>query len=270
MGRFAAGWQLGVRSWSLLMRDKELIALPLLSGFFSLLALAVFAGPGIALSHGARHPGPVSWVLYAIALFAVSVVATFFGSAVVAGALERLGGGDPTLSSALGAAWTRRGVIVQWAVLATVVGLVVRAIERRAGLVGRLVGTVLDVAWNVASAFALPVLVVEGLTPGKALHRSSDLVRQRWGATAGSFVAVGLVLLPAWLAAIVLGVFVAMLAGPVAGIVVFVVAAVLVAAVGAALSGVSRAALYQFATTGTSPLLDTGLAFAVFRPGRRR
>jgi uncharacterized protein DUF6159 len=56
-----------------------------------------------------------------------------------AGATEHIRGGDPTVGSTLAAAGRRVGPILMWAVVAGTVGLVIRAVHGRVGVVGRII-----------------------------------------------------------------------------------------------------------------------------------
>lgn len=268
MGRFQVGWQLGLRSWRLLKSDKELVALPIASALVTLIMLAVLGLPGLLLQRDAGHATAGSVLLYAVTLLVVAFVGTFFSAALVAGALQRLDGRDPTITSSLRAAWQRKAQIAQWALVSTVVGLVINLIESRLGVLGRIGGWFLDVAWAVATAFALPVIIVEGAGPVDALKRSSSIIKARWGDAVGTYAGASIVFLPAFLVALVVG-FVLMALSSVVGIVVLVAAFLVLAVLAACVSAIARAALYQYATTGQSPLLDAGLATAAFQPRRR-
>lgn len=268
MGRFQVGWQLGLRSWRLLKADKELVALPVASALVTLIMLAVLGLPGLLLQRDAGHATPGSVLFYAVTLLVIAFVGTFFSAALVAGALQRLDGHDPTLTSSLRAAWQRKAQIAQWALVSTVVGLVINLIEQRLGVLGRLGGWFLDVAWAVATAFALPVIIVEGVGPVDALKRSSSIIKARWGDAVGTYAGASIVFLPAFLAALIVG-FLLMAVAPVVGIVVMVAAFLVLAVLAACVSAIARAALYQYATTGQSPLIDAALASSAFRPRGR-
>ena len=198
----------------------------------------------------------------------VNFVAVFFAAAIVAGALQRLEGGDPTIGSAVSVAWGRKSQIFGWALLSTVVTLVINAIEERAGVLGRIGGFFLDVAWAVATAFALPVIIVEGTGPVASLKRSGSIVKARWGDAVGTYAGAGVVFLPAMLVLLVVAFLLAAIS-PVVGIVVAVAGVLVLASLSACVSGIARAALYQYATTGSSPLPDPALAAQAFRPRRR-
>lgn len=267
MGRFRTGWQLGLRSWKLLRADKELVALPIASALVTLITLGVIGLPGYLIQRGAGHADAGSVLLYAIAVLVVAFVGTFFSAALVAGALQRLDGGDPTITSALRAAWQRKAQIAMWALVSTVVGLVINAIESRMGVLGRIGGWFLDVAWAVATAFALPVIIVEGAGPVDALKRSSSIIKARWGDAVGTYAGAGIVFLPAYLVVFLVGLLF-LGVSTAAGVGVMVVGFLVLAVLAACVSAIARAALYQYATTGQSPLIDPALAAGAFQPRR--
>jgi uncharacterized membrane protein YgcG len=85
----------------------------------------------------------------------------------------------------------------------------------------------------------------------------------------GTYVGASLVLLPAYFIVLLVG-LVLLAVSPAVGIGVLVAGFLVLAVLGASVSGIARAALYQYATTGASPLLDPMLAAGAFRPRRRR
>ncbi len=65
--------------------------------------------------------------------------------------------------------------------MAATIGMILRALEERMGLIGRLVMRIIGIAWAVACYFVVPVLAFEDLTPIAAIKRSSRLFRDTWG-----------------------------------------------------------------------------------------
>lgn len=271
MGRLRAGWRLGMRSWSVLMLEPRLMYLPLLAGAAGLVVFAVLGVPALLLSSAYDHPSVLSWALYAALTYLVVFLSSFSAAAVAAGALQRVETGRTSVQAAFDAAWARRGQFARWAALSTIVGLVLRAVEERFGLVGSIVARLMDAAWAVASAFAIPVILVEDVGPGEAVKRSAAIVRARWGESVGGVVAVDVLLLP-WLLLVIFGTILLVAAG-------FVVAALAVGVVGfvayvvlsASLNAVARALLYRYATTGDPAGLGEDVtATATFARRRRR
>src|SRR6187401_2937882 len=126
MGRIGRSFLLVGQSYRVLMQDKELMVLPLISGItIALVSTAMIFGFGLHDVDRPRdlaHVGPV-FLLY-VACYTIGI---FFQAAVIAGATERMRGGDPSVSSALAAASRRLGPILMWAVVAATVGMAIRA-----------------------------------------------------------------------------------------------------------------------------------------------
>jgi hypothetical protein len=281
----ATGKELLSAAWSLLKRDRELLWLPVISALFGLLAAAILFVPGYVIGHTVGGEGHRSWAMWVGLFFAglgSSFVAIYFQSALVIGANLRADGGTPTLRGVLRAAWADRAKILSWALMTTTVGTAIRAVERRVGVAGRILGFLGGLAWAIASFLVVPVIVAENLGPVDAVKRSSALIRETWGTGLRSTLRFGLiqfvVLIPV---AIVGGIGVAMLmsgsAAPIAFGLVLTVAAVIaffgMMMVFDAVGTYARAMLYRYATgrpvPGIDPLLFAG-ALRARRNGRRR
>lgn len=278
----ATGKQLLRASWGLLRQDRELLWLPAIAAVTGLFAAAVLFVPGFALGWtlgGGQHDSWGGWVGGVFAAFAASVVAIYFQAALVIGANERADGGDPTLRSVLGRAWDRRGRILSWAALTTSVGVAIRAVEQRLGILGNILGFLGGIAWAIASFLVVPVLVAEDLGPIAAVKRSAQLIRDTWGTSLRTTLRFGLIqlllLVPA-IAVVVIGV-VAFVSGSTVGvtagillILAGVVAVLVLCTIFSAISTYARALIYRYATGRTVPGIDPQLFAGVFRQKRSR
>ena len=104
MGRIANPWQLAKVSWAVLRQDRELLLIPVLSFVSSLVVLGALLVPTLAVldtSAGEDQSNPALAVIGIVAVLALSIISVFFNGALVAGAYERMSGGDPTVSSAM-------------------------------------------------------------------------------------------------------------------------------------------------------------------------
>jgi MFS family permease len=271
MGRFARSWDLTKASYRVIKQDKELLWMPILAFLASAVAVMGIMGVGFAADifpevttdEGLR---PVAALLAFSYYLILAFIALFFNAAVVAGAMERFNGGDPTVSSALRAAWAKKGKIFLWAMVVATVNVLLQALREmanRGGQAGQIVGHILislgAAAWNLATAFMVPVLLFEDKGIGASVKSSVGIVKKHWGETIIANVGLGLAQFVVMLGVGILGFFLvtnAFALGMVAGIVALVaVVAVLglVAAFFSVLTGVYRAALYRFATTNTAP-----------------
>lgn len=269
MGRIGRSFQLTGQSYRILMKDKELMVLPLISGFCIVVAVVAMAlGFGLTLGHVSRR-GPELYLpgfLFYVVSYTIGI---FFQAAVIAGATERMRGGDPSVGSALAAAGSRIGPIIMWAIVAATVGMIIRAIHDRVGFVGRIVASLLGVAWSLATFFIVPVLVLEDRSIPDSFKRSVSVFRQTWGETVVGGASLGIAALCAWLTLIAISGLLAMAIG-VAAVAVFFAGAVVLMIFFSALQGVYVASLYQFATGGgATPGLDPTLLGQAFTPKTR-
>lgn len=270
MERIERGFRLLGASWEVLKKDRELIVLPVVSGILIVVVAASFFGAAWA-SGGIRegsNPEAISYVYLGLFYFCAYFISIFFNAAVVAAATIRLGGGNPTVADGLRAARGKLGPIAAWAAIAATVGLILRALEERAGFLARIVISIVGVAWSAITFFVVPVILFEPVGAPDAVRRSASIFKQRWGeslvGSAGISLAMLLLAIPVVLLAIVLGA----LSVPL-GILVGVIGVGLLAAVGATLSGIFSAALYRYATTGEAagPYRPSDLE-GTFRPRR--
>jgi hypothetical protein len=278
MGRMARTWELAKASWQVLKADKELVALPVMSLVATLAVAATFLAP-ILLTEGGtavQNPGGLGYVLLFVAYVVLAFVTVFFNAALVHAANERLSGGDPTLGSALRGALMRVGRILPWAIVSATVSIVIRAVEERAGALGRIAGAIAGVAWSLVTFLVVPVLVVEGIGVGDAVKRSGALFKQTWGENVTAQVGFGLVGFVAMVPAFLVAAATVSVGGAIAvvGIGVAVLWVLTVAMVMSALSGIFQTALYRFAaglgtTDGAFGEGQLQAAFAARRGGTR-
>jgi hypothetical protein len=184
----------------------------------------------------------------------------FFNSALVGAALIRLEGGDPTVADGFRIAFSRIGAIFGYALIAATVGLLLRALQERAGWIGRWVAGLLGVAWTVATFLVVPVLVAQNLGPVDALKQSASMLRRSWGenlvGNGGIGIVGGLLLFLVLSVGIALAVVLGVQQMPTLAIAVGVMTVVVVLLLGlvqAALSGIYSAALYRYASEGQAP-----------------
>lgn len=259
MGRMARGWALTKQSWAVVKRDRSLLAFPVIAGVAGLLAALIFfgAGAGVIVASGSDWAGVP---LFLAGAYALTVISIFASVALAACAVRALEGEDTTVGEGLRAARERLGVILGWAAVQLLVGVLISIIqsllrEGAGALVGAIVGGLANFAWTVATFFVVPVIALEGLGPIEALKRSTAVIRERWGEGVTAAAATGLIVLVAFIPALALIVGGAALSSsvPAAGVVLIAlgVAVIAIAAlIQSTVMAVFKVALYRFATTG--------------------
>ncbi len=260
MDRLVGGWAMAVRSWGVLRQDRELMVFPAVSFVLTVLVsigfLVPFWASGAFLDLADGNLDPVMLGVLFLYYLTTYTVIIFCNVAVVAGALIRLQGGEPTLGDGFTVAFDRLPAIIGYAAIAATVGVVLRYLAERTGIFGRLLLGGLGVAWSLATFLVAPVLVVEKVGPVEAILRSATLLRGTWGEQVGGNIGIGLVF---GLASVFVGIGAAVLFGVLVETSAYAAAAVIVVAVVAiaglallstTLQAVFTASVYRYAVTG--------------------
>lgn len=193
MGRIGRGWQLTKLSFNVIRKDKELLLFPLISGILILAIAASFIVPWFALGTITGSIDAIFIIFWIVFYFVSFFISTFFNVALMGCAMKRLDGGDPTFAYGIGFATERIKYIVEWALVAATVGLILKALEERAGFVGKIVIGLIGIAWAIASYFAVPVMAFEKLSPLKALKRGAGILKTTWGEALISNLGIGII-----------------------------------------------------------------------------
>ena len=276
MGRISRTFELAKASWQVLKADKELLVLPILSLLATLIVAASFLAPILMTGNGTdiEDPGTVGYVLMFVAYVALAFITIFFNAALVHAANERLDGGDPTVGSALRGAAGRVHRILPWALVSATVSIILRAIEERAGIFGRVVSGIAGIAWSLVTFLVIPVLVIEDIGVMDAIKRSGSLFKRTWGENMAAQIGFGLLGFVAVLPAFLLGAGAIAAGGALAfaGLAVAVLWVLAVVMVLSALNGIFQTALYRYAagrdTEGAFGGHDLSAAFAPKSRGR--
>jgi hypothetical protein len=268
MSKTATTWQLMKASWHVLMQDKALLAFPVVSGIACFLVLLTFIVPALGLGAAGqgnlfRGQGEVlGWVLLFCYYLCNFFVVFFFNAALVDFVVTRMRGGKPTIGNSLRAAVACMPQIAAWAVLSATVGVVLKALEGRAGFLGRIVVSLLGFAWALVTYFVVPIIVVERKGALESVQSSKDLLAKTWGKQIVSGLGYGLIgfLLTIPAIAVLIAAFVGVLAshgGQAGGWATLAVAAIFylvgLVIVMSALRAIFGVVLYLFAKTGTAP-----------------
>ena len=275
--RLSRSWGLIKASAGVLAKDKELLVFPLLSSICTMIVAAAFLLPAFGLGAldglGENGLSAAAYVLAFLFYLVQYFVIFFFNSALVGAAMIRLDGGDPTVRDGLRIASSKALPILGYAAIAATVGMILRAIQERAGFIGKLVSGALGVAWTLASFLVVPVLVSRNIGPVDAVKESALLLKKTWGENLIGQGGVGLVFGLVFFVLIIVGVtaIVAVAAagnGVLIGLVValFIITLLVAALVQAALSGIYSAALYRYAVgAGDSEGFDAKMLGQAFR-----
>ncbi|MDE3138137.1 MAG: hypothetical protein KGL59_16255 [Acidobacteriota bacterium] len=265
--RISRTWDLMSQSLDVLRSDKELMWLPICSAIACIAITVVMLSGGTLLflpqlrAMGAVAPGEHPqlsqgmWVFTVLFYIANYCIVIFFNVALISIASDRIAGGHATMNDGLQAAWQRKWVILQWAILAATVGVLLRALEDRMGWLGRLVIGIIGITWTLATYLVVPVIAAEGLGPSEALARSAQLFTETWGEQLVGGFSFGVIFMLLGLPAVLLPIYGATLGRSqmILGTILAVVYWLMLAVINATVQGIFMAALYRYATTKEVP-----------------
>jgi len=202
-----------------IVRNKELLIFPIVISAASVVIFLFFFAPAALLPTGYSYLSIEHWLALGDKFFSISgasgshqfhlspaaaayvamvylvsmFVATFFNVAFYHEILAALSGDEVSLSRGLRFAATRWKAILLWALFAGLIGLIIRAIEERFAIVGRIIGRLVGVAWSIASVFVIPVMVHDEETsnPLVLLKKSAGTLRQTWGEGLIGYIGIG-------------------------------------------------------------------------------
>ena len=224
------------------------------------------------MSQTALHSGQTYWLLYQATRSSLLLyLGPLYGSLnawwllgevpqwyhLVGAALIRLQGGDPTVADGFRIALQRIRPILGYALISATVGMLLRAIAERAGIVGRLIISLVGFAWNIATYLVVPVLAAENVGPIDAIKRSSSLLKRTWGeqliGNGGLGAVFGLLMLGVILLGvplIVLAVMLESVAAVALAVALLVLALLALGVISSTLTGIYTAAVYRYAALG--------------------
>ena len=285
--RFDRSMKLFSASWSVLREDKSLAIYPFISAITGLIVMATFAIPVLTMylhthttvdAYGASRMSaqvdPVGWVLMGVGYFVLIYVGIFCNAALIYAANERLTGTGPgTVASGFAGAASRAGAFLPWALVSATVTVVLRSLEQKFGILGRIVIAVVGIAWTLVTYLVVPVIVLEGESTGKAISRSAKLFKGTWGENVignAGFGFFNFCVVVSAMALFMLGV----MAGTTTAIIVCGLLAltwlIVASQVLIALAGIYRVALYRYAVDGVGPAAYTMFDFdGAFRPKKK-
>ena len=281
--RLSNSWELIKASAAVLRADKELLVFPFVSAILSILVMITFAIPtflaGVIDETTTRGNFPISGYIIGFLFYVAQYfVIIFANSALIGAALIRLRGGDPTVGDGFRIAFSHIAAIFGYAVISATVGMVLRALAQRGGILGRIVSSLFGLAWNLATYLVIPVMVVENSGPIDSIQRSANYLKKTWGEQIAGNLGVGVVFGLLFFIVIVLGIGAVIAAAAtqsaaliIAVVAVWILAMLALGLISGALSGIYEAAVYLYAAEGkTDSFFRTDLIQNAFRPAAGR
>lgn len=274
--KFSNSWNLVKASWEVLKQDKELLIFPVLSTIAVIVVTLSFVLPIIFLEtalHSLKDAGFVHYLIGFLFYFVQYFIIIFCNTALVGAAIIRLRGGNPTVGDGFRIARSRIFTILGYSFIAATVGIILRSISERSGLIGKIVVSILSMAWSMATFLVIPVFVVENVGPVESIKRSMQLLKKTWGEQIFGNMSMGFAFGLIMFALAVAMVFsVIAVAGTASNTLLFLViggfvlAFILLALISSTLGSIYEAAVYIYASEGkVSGFFEDDLVKDAFR-----
>jgi hypothetical protein len=193
-GTFKRAWVLTKMSFSVLRKDKEMLAYPILAGLivvpFAILLFFFTIPPALSGEFG--NPLPLLIVMMFVLSIVGTLVMTFFNVAMVASAMKRMDGENPTIGYSLSFAARRLKYVLMWGLFAGAIGFLLSLLNSNKSGGIRIIGFLAGASWGVAKYFALPVIAFNDLGPIKAVKESISILKKSWGTALIANLGIGL------------------------------------------------------------------------------
>jgi len=207
MSKLQRSWLLLKSSLSVIGGNKQLLVFPVVIFACTVIIITFFLAPPLlrptghpylsaqhwqAISHslftndgphGEAHFTPGAMVYLGFLYFLAMFIATFCNVAFYHEILAALAGQPVSIARGLKFALGKLWSILMWSAFAGLIGLVIRMIEERMALVGRIIGGLIGLAWSIAAVFVIPVIVTEegNANPFAVLRKSAGILKRTWG-----------------------------------------------------------------------------------------
>lgn len=251
--RIRNGWNLAMECFDIVRKEKSLIVLPILSTISLLLIMGSFFG-GIYAEKGfnienlkSMHASTFYFLIFIVYLINYSII-VFFNTALVYCVQKIISGNKATVKDGLIFSFSRIGSILAWALISATVGVILKNIENKHEILGKIVRGIFGILWSLATFFVVPVMVYENLGVLEAIKRSTLLIKNTWGEQIGasfSFYLIGFIICWPFLFlafALLYG------AGSIVGFLLLVLVVLIVTCVFSTAKTVFTALAYQYAT----------------------
>jgi hypothetical protein len=270
-GKIARSWKLMGASWDILKSNKQLALFPILSGTsLALVSISFFIPLFFEQNENNASSGHPYWLI--LFYFCNYMVITFFNTGLVACTIRIMRGESISFTDGINEAWQHKYQILGWAAIASTVGMILRLIENKSDIIGRIIAAILGTAFSLASFLVIPIMLVENKNPVDAMKQSSKMLRKTWGEQIVGNFGFALLFLLLWLpcfALVTIGVITLAIVPPVGALLllaafIYGIALVLMPPV---LHSIFQTALYLYGSTGKiAPGFDKNVIEQAFLP----
>lgn len=243
-GRLRTGWMLFTQSLRVIRGNKGLSRYMVVNMLLSLLLFVIVAGAIVADQLSDSHvlttfvedydgstqlaPTLPGIILLVVSGILGTFINYFYATALAAHVLSIFRGKPGTYKEYIAVARQKIPAIFTYALIATVVGYILRALEERFRIVGWIISKIMGLLWALGTTFVIAIIADTNQNGVSAIKSSISLFKQNWGETITGRVAMtGLIVLVYVLVGFPLAIIAAIVLGGLFGIVGIIVAVTL-------------------------------------------
>jgi len=186
------------QAFNALKQDTRVLLVPVIAFLVNLVLFAVIGVSWILLIPAMsiyNSTTTINYVLGALLYVVFACTHVFSQAIIMSAANDIFEGKKADLSAATKSAFSRFGSLFLFAIIESTVGLILRTIaDNLKGVAGALVRIIGGLAWAVASYFAIPGILFDGLGPFKSIGQSGRLIKAKWGNVMRTNIAAGAVI----------------------------------------------------------------------------
>lgn len=193
------GWRLGSVGFQFIKTHRITLLFSFFSGCLYVLTLLFFLLPFLSISL-AEHSFSHHWLLAFLFLFLTTVFSSLMKVALSIYTNAFFEGMPLGFFGSIAHAFLRLFAIAQWAFIDSVIGTLVKALRTKNknegilfSILSQLVGTALQLGWNVFTFFVIPLLAFENLSTIETIKESAEILKKTWGPTAGATFNIGFI-----------------------------------------------------------------------------
>jgi hypothetical protein len=288
-GRMKTGWLLFKQSLRIIKENPGLSRYVIMSLLWSIGVFVVLTAVAFfdtthahlffyetANSYAMTLPG---FALLALTGFLATLATYYYGVALSSHVLAIFRGAPGTYQQHIARAKQRFGTIAMYALIATIVGYLLRLLEERFKLVGWIISRILGALWSLATSFVLPVIADSAETSPQAIKHSVNLFKANWGETIVSRISlISFIVLLYILVGLPIAIILAIVLGSVIGVVgilialgFYIVGIIVLGVLNALASNILNVCLYYYAQYQViPPAFSPELLASVFVEKKRK
>jgi hypothetical protein len=205
------GWLMGLIAYEFIMENKKVLLFTLFSTILICITALSMIGfilvktgfiesirQSILHQHAVgkiQHHIPHS-IGYAVGFLVLTSIISIFVDVALAFYVGNIFENKPSsFTESLSRSFSRFIIILEWAVISYIIGVIAQSIRNQKGFFGKIIGWLisglLELAWSILTFFVIPIIATEDLGIIAAIEKSGQSMKKTFGQNVGATFALG-------------------------------------------------------------------------------